>query len=549
MSAHPKSGDFGLRSPADSASTCWGIICPMNPFMRKAAILFVLTGMLLTACGANLWGTYDPYLTPTPTGTVPANPEPTPTNFLLPLSTTPAATVAPSPTITPTAIDPVTPGTPRLTVVYFSQSGDSLEAVALHFGVQVSDISSSVDLPTTGLVDPDTPLVIPNRLSQTPTTPSRQIIPDSELVYSPSAQSFDIESYVSSAGGKLSTFREPIAYGMITGAEGVQRMAYGSSISPRMLLALIQYYTGWVQGQPKPGVDETYPLGYLEPLYPGLYQQLRLIVRELLAGYYGWRDGTLTSLTFPDGTTLRLAPDLNAGSVALQYMFSRHLNFADWLQAIDADTGFPAFFADMFGDPWARARETGPLFPPDLTQPTFTLPFEVGVPWTFTSGPHPAWEEQSALAALDFAPPLNESPCESTAWVVAISAGQIVRSESSYVVLDLDRDGFEQTGWVVLYQHIATKDRIPAGTWVNAGDHIGHPSCEGGIATGANLHIARKYNGEWVSAGDPLPFILSGWTTHAGSQMRQGTLTKGDKTITASPVSEGMSKIIRQPDE
>jgi murein DD-endopeptidase MepM/ murein hydrolase activator NlpD len=435
-------------------------------------------------------------------------------------------------------------------IVYSSQSGDSLEAVALHFGVPVSDISSSVSLPTTGFLNPDTLLVIPNRFSQIPTTPSLQIIPDSELVYSPSAQNFDIEGYVSSQGGKLSTFREPLGNNIISGAEGIQRMAFGSSISPRMLLALIQYYTGWVQGQPKPGVDDTYPLGYHDDSYKGLYQQLRLIVRELLAGYYGWRDGTLTSLTFPDGTTLRLAPALNAGTVALQYLFSRHLNYADWLQAIDPDTGFPAIFANMFGDPWERAQETGPLFPPDLTQPTFSLPFEVGALWAFTGGPHPAWEQQSALAALDFAPAADVSGCvESNAWVVAIASGQIVRSDDAYVVLDLDGDGFEQTGWVVLYYHIATKDRIPDRTWVNAGDHIGHPSCEGGEATGTHVHMARKYNGEWVSAGDPLPFVLSGWTAHAGSALYKGTLTKGNQTITANQTGVHESQIKRQPGE
>jgi LasA protease len=301
-----------------------------------------------------------------------------------------------------------------------------------------------------------------------------------------------------------------------------------------------------VQGQPQPGVNEKYPLGYQDPLNPYLYQQLRLLIRELLAGYYGWRDGTLTTLVFPDGSSLRLAPTLNAGSVALQYFFSKRLNYAEWLQVVEPDTGFFPFYNDMFPDPWERSQATGPLFPPELAQPIFILPFEVGVPWTFTSGPHPAWEEQSALAALDFAPPLNDSPCVSNDWVVAVSPGLIVRSENGYVVLDLDNDGYEQTGWVVLYQHMATKDRISVGSWVNAGSHIGHPSCEGGTATGANLHIARKYNGEWVSAGDPLPFVMSGWTAHAGNKIRQGTLTKGGRTITASPVSEGTSQIIRQ---
>jgi len=523
----------------------------MNSAIRKAAILFVLTGMLLSACDAKLWGSYYLDVTPSPTSTwtVLADPEPTSTNVPLTPSATPTTTVLPSPTDTPTAV--VTPGTLRPAIVYSSQSGDSLEAVALHFGVAVSEITSSVDLPATGLLNPNTPLAIPNLFSQTPTTPSRQIIPDCELVYSPCAQSFDIQGYVSSAGGKLSTFHEARGNGLITGAEGVQQLAYNSSVSPRMLLALIQYYTGWVQGEPKPDVDETYPLGYHDPLYTGLYQQQRLIIRELLAGYYGWRDGRLTSLTFPDGTTLRIAPGLNAGTVALQYFFSRHLNQADWLQAIDPVSGFPALFTSMFGDPWEHAQETGPLFPPDLTQPPFTLPFEVGVPWTLTGGPHPAWDQESAWAAMDFAPPMDAAGCGvSTAWVVAVASGLIVRSGDGYVVLDTDRDGFEQTGWVVLYLHIATKDRIPVGKVVYPGDHIGHPSCEGGeLVTGTHVHIARKYNGEWVSAGDPLPFVLSGWTAHTGSAPYQGTLTKGDKVVTASVVSEGKSQIIRQPGE
>jgi hypothetical protein len=319
-----------------------------------------------------------------------------------------------------------------------------------------------------------------------------------------------------------------------------------------LLLALIQYYTGWVQGQSKPGLDEKYLFGYKNPANTTLYQQMRLVVQDLLSGYYGWRAGNLSELTFPDGTSLRIAPDLNAGSVALQYFFSKHLNYADWLQVINPETGFLSLYKRMpeFGDPWERANELGPLFPPNLNQPAFTLPFEVGVPWTLTYGPHPAWEQESALGALDFAPPASVGGCfQSNAWVVAITSGHIVRSESSYVVLDMDPDGFEQTGWVVIYQHIATQDRIPAGTRVDAGTRIGHPSCEGGTANGTHTHIARKYNGEWVAAGGPLPFVLSGWTAHAGSQPGAGTLTKGDETVTASQVSEHSSQIIRQPGE
>ena len=57
---------------------------------------------------------------------------------------------------------------------------------------------------------------------------------------------------------------------------------------------------------------------------------------------------------------------------------------------------------------------------------------------------------------------------------------------------------------------------------MDEGDHIGHPSCEGGRAVGTHLHIARKYNGEWVGAGGALPFVLSGWTTHEGETSTHG---------------------------
>ena len=528
---------------------------PTSLLTGRVLALLLVIGVLLSACDSKLWGTYDPYLTPSPSATVLIASSAVPTWTPVPTpAITPLPAVSPTPTVSLHASTPsptsVT-GVPGSTIFYTSQSGDSLNVVAIHFGIRPSDIHASVLLSATGFINPGTLLLLPAPLSQIPTTPSRQIIPDSELVDSPSAVGFDIDAYVNSAGGRLSTFSEYMTtVGNISGAEGVKRISLGSSVSPRLLLALIESYTGWVQGQSKPGLDEKYLFGYQNPAYTGLYQQMRLVIEDLLTGYYGWRAGKLSELTFPDGTSLHIAPSLNAGSVALQYFFSKHLNYADWLQAIDPDSGFLALYKSMFGDPWVRANELGPLFPPNLNQPVFTLPFEVNVPWTLIGGPHPAWEAESAWGALDFAPPAAVSGCfVSSDWVVAVATGLIVRSESSYVVLDLNGDGFEQTGWVMIYQHVATKDRVPAGTRVNAGDHIGHPSCEGGTATGTHVHIARKYNGEWVAAGDPLPFVLSGWTAHAGNAPYEGTLTKGDQVVIASLVSEHTSQIVRKPGE
>lgn len=520
--------------------------------MPKRLFLLFFVGIFLSSCTGNLWGSYDAYLTSVPVvaaTTVPVDPTVTATRTL-PTATVTSAMVDPTPTISET---PSTGGTPAnvQTVLYVAQSGDSLASVAAHFDVEVDDISYSGQVSETGFLNPGAPLVIENALDDIPMSPSTQLLPDSEIVYSPSAVDFDVDAYVAAAGGKLSGYREYLAVtGWTSGSQIVQRIAFESSVNPRLLLALLQYYSGWVEGEPLDGVNDDLPLGYEQPLYHGVYQQMRLAIQDLAAGYYGWRRGSLTELTFPDGTTLRIAPSLNAGTVALQYYFSRRLNYSEWLQAIDPESGFVSLHAEMFGDPWLRADAVEPLITGSLRQPSFTLPFETGRLWSLTGGPHPAWEQESVYAAIDFAPAMAVSGCvESTDWVVAVAPGRIVRSGGGYVILDLDGDGYEQTGWVVLYMHIATKDRVEAGTWVDAGDRIGHPSCEGGLATGTHLHIARKYNGEWIGAGGPLPFVLSGWTAHYGEAAYRGTLTKGDNIISASQTGTHEAQITRQPGE
>jgi murein DD-endopeptidase MepM/ murein hydrolase activator NlpD len=145
---------------------------------------------------------------------------------------------------------------------------------------------------------------------------------------------------------------------------------------------------------------------------------------------------------------------------------------------------------------------------------------------------------------LDFAPPSVASGCLPTAeWATAVADGVIARSDTGEVVLDLDGDGDERTGWVIFYLHVATDGRIAAGTQVKVGDPIGHPSCEGGTATGTHVHIARKYNGEWILADSILPFNLEGWVAHNGSEAYDGTLTRGNQAVTSCTCSNQASFI------
>jgi LasA protease len=109
--------------------------------------------------------------------------------------------------------------------------------------------------------------------------------------------------------------------------------------------------------------------------------------------------------------------------------------------------------------------------------------------------------------------------------------------------LDLDGDGDERTGWDLYYLHLAARGRVALGKELQAGDFMGYPSSEGGEATGTHIHIARKYNGEWIAAGGPLGFDLDGWLVHEGSAAYLGTLTRNGIVVQACACSDVTSVV------
>ena len=535
--------------------------------MKRISVLFIVISFLLASCvgDASLWGQY---LTPTPPGGIPSS------TVIIPSSTITASgsyvtevvpTDTPSPTVTATSeafvnVEPTTAPlvqdtavqvTSSPTILYYAQSGDWLPAVAKRFGVGVSEIASPKVLPESGLLDPGTLLIIPDKRDPSVQyAPALQLLPDNEIVFSATALGFDIAGYVKDAGGYLSTYREWLNTSeWTTGAGVIERSAYENSVNPRLLLAILDYEARWVRGTPENKFRTEYPLGYENYRNKGMFLQLAWAVGQLSHGYYGWRTGTVTELNFSDGTKLKLDPALNAGTAGLMYLFSRMHSYNEWLRIMDQTSGFASFYQNMFGDPWSRADQMGPIFPPGLSQPEMDLPFDSNVPWAFTGGPHSAWEHDGPLAALDFAPAADKTGCGSTpTWITAAAPGLVVRSGKGVVVVDLDGDGSEQTGWNILYLHVANKDRIQKGQWVDTNDRIGHASCEGGIATGTHLHFARKYNGEWVFADGPIPFVLSNWRAVAGDKPYQGKLVRGDQVITADVNGQLKALIFRESD-
>lgn len=526
-------------------------------FQRLIIALLLLS--LLASCAPDgdsqvAFPTYDPFLplqdetpgqpnagdettsTAFPTATRPS----TPTRVPLTVSPFPSGLEGqflPTPTPDPARSLP----TPRVNAdEYVVQSGDTLGIIAQRYGVSLQALMQANDLTDPNLLSVGMALKIP---AANPISAGGyfKIIPDSELVYGPGAVYFDTGGFIKSQNGYLSKYIQEVNGTLMSGEEIVMMVAQSYSVNPRILLALLEYQSGWVTN-PTP-FNTSHPMGWVDENRQGLHRQLAWAANTLNRGYYLWKVNALSTWILSDGQVINIEPTINAGTAAVQYFFSQ----LDGLEAWEKDTGGTGVFLTyyvFFGNPFVYAIE--PLLPPDLSQPDLQLPFGKNEKWYFTGGPHGGWDTGSAWAALDFAPPNGEGSCAaSPRWVTAMADGLIIRTGDGAVVQDLDNDGYEETGWVLFYMHIAEQDRVKPGEYLFSGERVGHPSCEGGVSTATHLHVARKYNGEWIPADGPLPFNLSGWVSSGTGVEYNGFLSRGSVRIEAWASANEFNQIAR----
>lgn len=434
---------------------------------------------------------------------------------------------------------------PGQLVDYVAQSGDTLPALAAHFNTTVAEIMAANPIipPGATTMPPGFPMKIPVYFRSLWGS-AFKMMPDSQFVDGPPQIGFNTAAFVAAHPGWLRTYSTYAGGQDRSGAEVVDYVSTGWSISPRLLLAIMEYRGSALSEPRRPA--KKYILDFEQSIYAGAanldYLQLIWAANTLNNGYYGWRSGKLTEFYAPDGTIIRPDPWQDAATVALQYFFSRTGTVAEYTAAV-SPTGFIQTYMALFGDPW---KGEAPLIPGSLQQPSFTLPYSEKQVWTYTGGPHAGWGSGDPLAAIDFAPPCDHPGCASLSpqtHVVAMAGGLVVRSGPDGVVLDLDGDGNERTGWDIFYLHLAAGTRVVVGQQLRAGDPMGYPSSEGGEATGTHIHIARKYNGEWILADGPLGFDLAGWIVHNGAAPYLGTLTRNGYTVTACTCSDLYSAV------
>ncbi|HEY2981740.1 MAG TPA: LysM domain-containing protein [Anaerolineales bacterium] len=426
-------------------------------------------------------------------------------------------------------------------VEYIAQTGDTLPALAARFNTTVSEIfDANPIIPRDASTMPaGLPMKIPVYYRALWATPYHSL-PDQSFVNGPLLVGFSASAFVADHAGWLRDYRVYAGGAWRTGAGMVDYIAMNYSISPRLLLAILEYQTGALSESKFP---PKYSLGFRRVYYESPYLQLVIAANTLNNGYYGWRSGGLLEFDLADGSLLRPDPWQNAGSVAVQYYFAQ-VTSGDEYAIATGPSGLARTYAELFGDPWQE--ESAAFMPGSLQQPELTLPFPAGHVWSYTGAPHTGWGTGEPFAAVDFAPPSEHSGCfvaEKEQFAVAMADGLVTRSDVDGVILDLDEDGDERTGWVIFYLHLATPGRVPAGRELKRGDPMGYPSCEGGHVTGTHVHIARKYNGEWILADGPVAMVMDGWVPHNGPRAYEGTLTRLGLTVTACECSDVFTSV------
>lgn len=490
----------------------------------------ILSGFLIFLTGCGSAAAVDE-LTPTPNQldpTVTARPEmPVGVQLILTrvLPPTPPPPPTPTPLIPPLPIP--TPDGPPFTYHTVSE-GETLSYIAMYYDTTIEQLVdlNHLDGPA-AIIQTDQSLRVPlqtNRQSS-----SQPLLPDSEVVYSPAYRDFDIAAFVNSKGGYLSTHSQYVNGEALSGVEVVALVAEQFSVGPRLLLALLEHYGGWVTN-PQPSAELiNQPLGRHNPRGGDLYLALAFTANRVNEGYYGYKRDGFWVFDLPDGSQAVTPQGLNAGTVGVQNILALHTGWENWQQELGPN-GFMADYRALFGDPAQFTVE--PVVPETLVQPELTLPWAKGEGFYFTGGPHPAYAHGSGWAAIDFGPPDVLGNCfYSAAPVTAAANGLVISARQGEIQLDLDGDGHIQTGWGLFYMHLAldSENPVQAGQPVKQGDVLGYASCEGGLSTSSHLHLARRYNGEWLEAGGPVPMVLSGWVVQPNLAPYEGTLKKGDE--------------------
>ena len=211
---------------------------------------------------------------------------------------------------------------PASSDTYIVQAGDTVGGIAERYSVSIEAIVLANNLINPDSLEVGQSLFIPSVSPQMP-GPAYKLVPDSELVFGPNCAALGYCRIYRKQSGISSAIHTGCKWRAMNAAQIIERIARDYSICPRLLLALLEYGSGWVTNPtPDAALGET-PFGFIDGWYVGLYRQLAWAAIQLNNGFYRWQENRATKWVLADGSVVPIDPTINAGTAGVQNFFAQ----------------------------------------------------------------------------------------------------------------------------------------------------------------------------------------------------------------------------------
>ncbi len=297
---------------------------------------------------------------------------------------------------------------------------------------------------------------------------------------------FDIENYLNENAPHLAPYAETISH-----------WAGVSSISPKVLIALVEHQTSLVSNEN--AQDLSRPFGDLST-ESSFREQMRDVSLRLANIHYS--SANSQSLQAADSSSLnKLLSSHNTSNVAQGK--NSELAYAETFNRL-----FPN---DLTSSENSTSSQSVTVAPPPSN--LLQLPYPVGSSWRF-GGTHSNTGSGTVYSSLDLHNGGSWGDNLSHLWVKSSAPGTVkVHSSCNMEVIHED-------GWSTQYYHLdnvqfSTNQNVSRNQSIaNYASNKNQALCQGGQSTGPHQHFSLKRNGSYVSLDG---VKLSGFKVHAGS--------------------------------
>ena len=118
-----------------------------------------------------------------------------------------------------------------------------------------------------------------------------------------------------------------------------------------LLLALLEWRSGWVTRSSPSQSSRDYPMGLNDSNRKGLYRQLAWAANQLNRGYYPWKENAISYIVCTDGSLVMLSPTVNAGTVGVQVLLASLLDLKGWQHGV-SENGLYSVYSSPFAIPF-----------------------------------------------------------------------------------------------------------------------------------------------------------------------------------------------------